>query len=217
MFRVSDFMTPNPITVEPSETISDAIELMKINHIHRVPVVDSKDHLKGLITEGMITGADKGPTSLSIYELNYLLSKTQVKSVMEKHPFVINQKALIEEAAALLLAEDIGCLPVVDDENKVVGILTQNDIFKSFLELLGWEYAGTRLVLDLVDEVGVLERLTDLFSENNINIRNISVYDHQDGNSKVILKTEPALSDEFVEKIKEAGFVVEEAINVEAV
>lgn len=209
-------MTPHPVTVEPEETISDALELMKHHHIHRIPVVDSRDCLRGLITEGMIAGADRTPTSLSIYELNYLLAKTKVKSVMERHPFAIQEDALMEEATALLLKEDIGCLPVLNKEGKVVGILTQNDVFRAFLELLGWDHGGSRLILSLEDRVGVLEKLSDFLASHSINIRNISVIDVDNGISKVIIKTEPALDPEFVVQMKDAGYDILEFENFES-
>lgn len=200
-------MTKNPVTVDASEKISSVIDLMKYNKIHRIPVVDAKDHLIGLITEGMIA-ADNSATSLSIYELNYLLSKTDVKTVMVKHPVSINQNALMEEAADKLLAHDIGCLPVVDDDDKVVGILTQNDIFKAFLDMLAWKKAVSRISVKVKDGVGVLEKLAHTFAQDDLSIRCINVYDFEGDYAKILIKTLTEIPEGFDKKLEAAGFEI---------
>lgn len=207
MFRTADFMTKDPITVEPEEKISAVIDLMKFHHIHRIPVVDEKNHLKGLITEGMI-GDDNAATSLSIYELNYLLSKTDVKTVMEKHPIYIEDDALMEEATQKLLKHDIGCLPVVNKAGEVVGILTQNDIFKAFLNMLGWEIEGTRLIVRVHDDVGALARLSQLFADNGISISNVSVYAFVDDGARILIKTNGKAPESFKDILNDKGYEV---------
>lgn len=206
MFRVNDFMTRNPITVSPDEKISAVIDLMKFNRIHRIPVVDASDKLVGLITEGMIA-ADNSATSLSIYELNYLLSKTEVRTVMVKHPIAINQNALMEQAADKLLAHDIGCLPVVDDDNQVVGILTQNDIFRAFLDMLAWNKKGSRLIVRVPEGVGVLEKVSALFAREGISINSISVYELNDSAAEILIKTKGSIAkDRAKEVLSNEGF-----------
>ena len=208
MFRVNDFMTKNPITVSPDEKISTVIDLMKFNKIHRVPVVDEDDHLVGLITEGMIT-ANNRATSLSIYELNYLLSKTEVRTVMVKHPVSIPEDALMEQAAQMLLKHDIGCLPVVNDKDQVTGILTQNDIFKAFLDMLGWKSKGTRIVVQVPEGVGVLEKLGHAFAQEGISLTSLVVYDLNDNDAQLLVKTKQELDEQQVIDILTAiGFTV---------
>ncbi|MGM9960694.1 MAG: CBS and ACT domain-containing protein [Allobaculum sp.] len=208
MFRVNDFMTKNPITVSPDEKISAVIDLMKYNKIHRTPVVDHNDELVGLITEGMIASSNSA-TSLSIYELNYLLSKTNVRTVMIKHPISINENALMEEAAEKLLAHDIGCLPVVDDHNHVTGILTQNDIFKAFLDMLAWKKNGSRIVLEVPEGIGVLEKVTGLFADENVSVNSISVYELNDTDAQILIKTKGVVDHDRVGEIcATAGFKV---------
>ncbi len=202
-------MTKDPITVEPSEKISSVIDLMKFHKIHRIPVVDSRDRLAGLITEGMIA-ADNSATSLSIYELNYLLSKTDVKTVMVKHPISVNENDLMEQATEKLLKNDIGCLPVVDDQGRVTGILTQNDIFKAFLEMLGWSSKGSRILVSADDKVGVLEKLASLFAGEDISIRNISVYGFSGDQAKILIRTVEPVGEPFIRKLEEAGYSVME-------
>ncbi len=212
MFRVFDFMTRNPITVSPDEKISTVIDLMRFNKIHRIPVVDTNDKLVGLITEGMIA-ADNTATSLSIYELNYLLSKTNVRTVMVKHPISIHQDSLMESAAEKLLAHDIGCLPVVDDQNKVTGILTQNDIFRAFLDMLAWTKKGTRITLQVPEGIGVMEDLTHLFANEGLSITSIGVYDLNDHEGELLVKINGTVDhDQIQAKLKSQGFTV---LNIE--
>ncbi|WP_019892092.1 CBS and ACT domain-containing protein [Allobaculum stercoricanis] len=208
MFRVIDFMTQNPVTVAPDEKISAVIDLMKYNKIHRTPVVDSNDELVGLITEGMIASSNSA-TSLSIYELNYLLSKTNVRTVMIKHPISVNENALMEEAAEKLLKHDIGCLPVVNDQNKVTGILTQNDIFKAFLDMLAWKKSGSRIVLGVPEGVGILEKVMGLFASENVSINSLSVYDLNETDAQILIKTKGVVDPKRINEIFEpAGFKV---------
>lgn len=212
MFRVFDFMTRNPITVSPDEKISTVIDLMRFNKIHRIPVVDKDDKLVGLITEGMIA-ADNTATSLSIYELNYLLSKTNVRTVMVKHPISIHQDALMESAAEKLLAHDIGCLPVVDDNNKITGILTQNDIFKAFLDMLAWQKKGTRITLQAPEAIGVMEQLAHLLASEGFSISSIGVYDLNDREAELLIKIDGSIDHDLVRnKLKANGFKV---LNIE--
>lgn len=188
MFEVRDFMTRDVITAEKDAKISEVLDLMRFHHIHRVPVVDQNGKLAGLITEGMIAGQENSATSLSIYELNYLLSKTEVRTVMVRHVFSIGENDLMETAAASMLQHDIGCLPVVNEEGKVTGILTQNDIFKAFLNILGWEKEGSRLIVETKDEVGALEKISRIFADNGVNIYNIGVYDSKNGIASMVIR-----------------------------
>lgn len=213
MFRVRDCMTKDPVCVDPAEKISAVLDLMRMNHIHRIPVVNENDELKGLITEGMIAGQGNSATSLSIYELNYLLSKTEVKTVMERRPVYVHENALMEEATELMLKKDIGCLPVVDDSKKVVGILTQNDIFKSFLEMLGWDSKGTRLIVEVRNDIGVLSGLSEVFTRHQISMRSISVYAWEGDIARILIKTMGEVPADFRQALEEEGYPVLEMVN----
>jgi acetoin utilization protein AcuB len=182
MFEVKDFMVKDVITTEKDAKISEVLDLMRYHKIHRIPVVDENDKLVGLITEGMIAGQNSPATSLSIYELNYLLSKTAVKTVMIRKVISIHENDLMEEAAEKLLKHDIGCLPVINEDGKVVGILTQNDIFKAFLDVLGWNKETSRLIISTPEGVGRLQKMTSIFAQANVNIANLGVYKHDEDN-----------------------------------
>ena len=181
MFKVKDFMTKDVICTEKDTTISEIIDLMNQNKIHRVPVTEN-GKLVGLITEGMISNSGTSQaTSLSIYELNYLLSKTTVETVMIKNVVSVDQDELMEYATSKMLKSDIGCLPVVDQTGDVVGILTQNDVFSCFLNVLGWDEVGARITVSVKDEVGAIGKLSAIFVEKGINISHIGVYSFENG------------------------------------
>ena len=127
---VKDHMTEKPYTITKDVVISKAVEIMRKNHFHRLPVVDDQGKLIGLVTGGLVkekSGASS--TSLSIYELNYLLSKTEVQDIMITDVKTISQDVFVEVAAQTMLENEISVLPVVDENNKVIGIITDKDIF----------------------------------------------------------------------------------------
>jgi acetoin utilization protein AcuB len=128
---VKDHMTPNPYTITKDVVISKAVEIMRKNHFHRLPIVDEQGRLTGLVTGGLVeeqSGANS--TSLSIYELNYLLSKTKVADIMIKGKDVktISQDVFVEVAAQTMLDNEISCLPVVDEDMAVLGLITTDQI-----------------------------------------------------------------------------------------
>lgn len=127
---VKDWMTANVITIEPSTTLPEAHKLMTEHNIRRLPVID-KGKLAGIVTRGDVRGAEpSGATSLSIWEINYLLSRLKVEQLMTKNPVTITAEATIGETAETMLKHKISGLPVVDANNRVVGIITESDIFR---------------------------------------------------------------------------------------
>src|SRR4030042_2520502 len=127
--RIRDVMTKNPVTVSSETLVIDAQKLMKEKDIRRLPVVD-KDKLVGIVTKHDLLEASPSPaTSLSIYELNYLLSKMKVKEIMKKNPVTFNPDTPFEEALRIGQERKIGSFPVVDT-GKMVGIATESDIIR---------------------------------------------------------------------------------------
>jgi acetoin utilization protein AcuB len=126
---VRDWMTPSPITITPMTTLPDAHNLMKEARIRRLPVVD-RGRLVGIVTLGDVREAQPSDaTTLSIYELNYLLSKLTVDKIMTREPLTISPNASVRQAARLMLEQKIGGLPVME-QDRLVGIITESDIFR---------------------------------------------------------------------------------------
>jgi len=180
-------MTKNPITISPDSTISEVLDLMAQKNVHRLPVVQG-DTLIGLLTEGVIQeNSPSHASSLSIHEINYLLSKTMVKDIMIRKVITIGPDALLEEAALLMKKNEIGGLPVVVG-NKLVGIITVNDILGAFVDLLGFYQPGSRVVIEVNnDRSGIMADLASIFAEANINISHLAIY-HRDDVVDVVVR-----------------------------
>ncbi len=130
---VRDWMTPRPITIDPKTTLPEAHKLMTQSHIRRLPVVDH-GKIVGILTLGDIREASPSDaTSLSIFELNFLLARLTVDRIMTRDPIVIAPTTTIRQAAEMMLEYKIGGLPVVQDED-LVGIITESDIFRVLVQ-----------------------------------------------------------------------------------
>ena len=202
-------MITSPITINEDETISEALDIFKRNSFHRLPVVDSAKRFIGLITEGVIAAnTPTSATSLSIYELNYLLSKTKVKDIMIKEPIVADQEMLLEEAADLMRRKNVGCLPIVED-SKLIGIITKNDIFKAFVEMLGYYASGSRLVVEVdVDRPGILKDIATVLSNEGISISHLVVY--RDEKVNIIIRVEDTDGEKIKNLLTNVGYKVTE-------
>jgi acetoin utilization protein AcuB len=160
---VGERMSYPVITVPLNMPINEALTLMKRERIRRTPVLkDGK--LAGIVSIPDILNASPSPaTSLSIWEMNYLLSKITVKDVMTKDVLTITDNTPIEEAARIMADSKVGGLPVLRDD-KLVGIITETDLFKIFLELLGAREQGVRVTVLVENKPGQLARLTQAIS-----------------------------------------------------
>lgn len=152
------------ITVAPDMPIIETLNLMKRERIRRTPVV--KDgRLVGIVSDKDLLNASPSPvTSLSVWEMNYLLSKITVKDVMTKEVLSIGEDTPIEEAARIMADNKIGGLPVMRGE-QVVGIITETDIFKIFLELMGARQPGVRASVLVTEKPGELAKVTKTIAE----------------------------------------------------
>jgi acetoin utilization protein AcuB len=152
------------ITASPDMPINEALNLMKREHIRRTPVVkDGK--LVGIVSDKDLLNASPSPvTSLSVWEMNYLLSKVTVRDVMTRDVLTITEDTPIEVAARIMADNKIGGLPVVRGD-QVVGIITETDIFKIFLELMGARQPGVRATALVTEKPGELARVTKAIAE----------------------------------------------------
>jgi len=127
---VKDWMTPNPVCATPDTTLPEALKIMQEHAIRRLPVVDDKGKLVGIVSRGDLRGAQPSPaTSLSIYEINYLLGQLTLDRLMTRQVLTVTPATTIGEAARLMLKHKISGLPVIVN-GQVIGILTESDIFR---------------------------------------------------------------------------------------
>ena len=166
---VKDFMTRKVVYISPDTTIAHAADLMREQDLHRLPVIEN-DKLVGLVTEGTIAEASPSKaTSLSIYEMNYLLNKTKVKDVMIKDVITVSAYASLEDATYLMYKNKVGILPVVDN-NQLYGVITDRDIFAAFLQVSGYGEEGVRARFIVENKAGELGKIIRLVSDKEYNI-----------------------------------------------
>ena len=149
-------MTLNPVTISPDASVVEASELMKKEMVHRLPVLDKDKKLVGVISEKDILYASPSPaSSLSIHEMAYLLSQLTVRKLMTKNPVTISKDVPVEEAARIMVDEDLSCLPVVEGD-RLVGIVSKSDLFKILIELFGARTKGVRVSFLVDDKPGLI-------------------------------------------------------------
>lgn len=208
---IRDFMTKNLIVVQPDIKIFDAVDLMKKNDIHRLPVVEN-ERLVGLLTEGTIQAAmPSQATSLSVYEVNYLLNKTTAADIMIKNVQTIDPDSLLEEGIYQMRKNNVGVLPVVDGQNELIGIITNNDIFDAFLKITGYNDGGTRVQLRIPeDHKGILAAIAQLLAENDYSILTV-VVNRKELETIIELQIESREADKIRQLLSSAGYDILEA------
>lgn len=206
MMFVKNRMTKSPYTITADASISDAVALLRERGLRRLPVVDG-DKVVGLITEGDIQKVSPTKaTSLSIFEINYLLSKLNVKDVMSKKPITIGADSLLEEAAVLMRENKVGVLPVVENE-KLVGIITESDIFDAFIDLLGFKDSGSRITVEAKDVPGAMADIAKIYKSLDINITHIAIYGGV-GVRDIVIRSRTRDISELKKNLDEQGYKV---------
>lgn len=208
MMFVAKRMTANPITVPPDTSVAAAKALLVKHKFRRLPVV--KDGiLLGIITDRDLREVAPSPaTTLSKHEANYLLDKVLVRDIMKKPVLTINVEATIEEAALIMYREKIGGLVVVDDKAAVVGIITETDIFKCFVDVMGLPEGKTRITIGVTNKVGVLHEITGVFQELGINISSLVILNSEEGQSQDIIRADVDDVETLTKKLNELGYPV---------
>jgi acetoin utilization protein AcuB len=167
---VEERMTRNPITVRIDTPVAEAQSIMRREKIHHLPILDNADRLVGIVAEKDLLYASPSPaTSLSVYEISYLLAKLTVEKVMTKDPITITEDTPLEDAARIMADNNIGGLPVVRDR-LVVGMITESDLFRTFVDLFGARNTGVRVTMYIPQVKGELARISSAIAENGGNI-----------------------------------------------
>ncbi|HZD58240.1 MAG TPA: CBS domain-containing protein [Anaerolineales bacterium] len=163
---VKERMTHPVVVIRPYTPIYDALNLMRKERIRRLPVVDKRGRLVGIVSErDLIHASPSRATSLSIWEANYLLSKVAIHEVMTREVISVSEDTPIEEAARIMADNKIGGLPIVRNA-KVVGIITETDLFRAFLGLLGAREPGIRLTVLVPNLPDILAQLIKAISDS---------------------------------------------------
>lgn len=204
---VRDQMIQDVVTVTPATSVPEALKTMQEHSIKRLPVMQN-EKLVGIVTESALLKVSPSPaTSLSIFEINFLVAKMTIKEVMTKKPFTISPDATIEEAALLMRNKKISGLPVLDN-GKLIGIISESDLFDAMIELFGLKRAGKRLTVEVKDIPGVLAQLANILKGLNINIINVANRKRKDNTVEIIVRLDITDEAKCVAALAEHGFKV---------
>ncbi|MBM7855383.1 acetoin utilization protein AcuB [Desulfohalotomaculum tongense] len=204
---VADHMTTSPITITKETPVLDALELMKKHRFRELPVVQG-NRLVSLVTEKELLAVSPSPaTTLSVYEIRGLMSKLMVSDVMIKNPITVDPYCTIEEAALIMREHKISCL-LVEENEVLVGIITQTDIFEALIKILGLRKAGTRMVIESRDRVGLIAEITSIVRDCKVNVIGIAVLEKNRERVHVMLRLGTKDPGHLIKALEEAGFKI---------
>jgi acetoin utilization protein AcuB len=201
---VGERMSRPVISVAPETPVHDALAMFKKDHIRRAPVIkDGK--LLGIVTENDLRNASPSPaTTLSVWEMNYLISKVTVKQVMSKKVKTIDVDTPIEEAARIMTDSAIGGMPVTR-EGKIVGMITETDLFKVFLELMGAREKGVRVSALVEDKPGQLAKVSKAITEAGGNFISFGMFSGPDTSVKLLTFKVAGMKKDEVKKVLDSA------------
>jgi len=208
-------MSKPVITITPDTPLQEALALMRKEKVRRFPVVDKHGKLVGIVSEkDLLNASPSDATTLSIWEVNYWLSKVKVEEIMTKEVITTCVDCPIEEAARIMADRKIGALPVMDDD-RLVGIITETDLFKIFLELFGARKAGIRATLLVKDEPGKLSEVTNAIRQLGANIISVGTFMGKDPSTGMVtIKVENTTVDALTQSLKP---LVEQVVDIRQV
>ena len=200
---VKDRMSHPVITVTPQESLNDAAAIMTREHISRLPVVDKRGKMVGIISEKQIIRfSPSKATTLDVYEIQGAMNRIPVEKVMTRELITITPDTPIEEAARIMVDKEISGIPVVISDS-LVGIIAETDLFKAFLEVLGAREPGVRLTVMMPRDPGGLAYLTQAIFQAGGNIISVgSFYGESSDTAEVTLKVDGIPKDKLVELVK---------------
>ena len=211
---VGDRMSHPVISINPDLPVVDALNLMKRERIRRTPVVKNGKMIGIVSDKDLLNASPSSATSLSVWEMNYLLSRIKVKDLMTKKVLTVSEDTPIEEAARIMADNKIGGLPVMRADH-IVGIITETDLFKILLELMGAREPGVRMSVLILDKPGQLAKLTNTIANLNGNIIAFGQFTGEDpSNREVTFKVSGLDEGQLISEIEP---IVERVLDIRTV
>ena len=203
---VRERMTTNPVTIDADTSVTDALNFMRQNRVRRLPILDKRGRLIGIVAEKDLLYASPSPaTSLSVHEISYLLSKLKVSEIMVREVITVGPDCPLEEAARVMVDHRIGGLPVME-EGKMVGLITQTDPFKVFLEMLGAREQGLRITMALSNQPGTLATIAGEIARMGGDIVALGAFYGTDRSRRILtLKVRGVPQEQLVQGLEKAG------------
>ncbi len=183
---VRERMSSHPVTIPADTPITEALRILREKNVRRMPVLAADGTLAGIVSEKDLLYASPSPaTSMSIYELHYMLSHLPVSEVMTKDVITVTPDTPIEEAARIMSDHKIGGLPVVEG-GRLAGIITETDVFAVLLEMLGARERGLRLTLQIPERKGEIARITTAIAQRGGNLLALGTFWGDDPTTAIV-------------------------------
>ena len=212
-------MTSDVVTVGEDQSMLEAREILRGKNLVSLPVTDDLKRIRGIITVDDIGKASPSDSStLSRYEANYLLGRLKVKDVMRRTVVTVDADDTIEFVAYKLYNYRVNALPVVNNENRLCGIVSRSDIFRSIVEMMGMNRNCLRITIEAPDKVGVVAEISNIMKDDGINIISLVTKQNGDGTAEVTIRA--ALNNngmDIIEQIREAGYVVSDVMTLDGI
>lgn len=186
---VQNWMTTDVVSVGPDTSLLKVGKLMKDHHIRRIPVVDDNGQVVGIISDRDVRDASPSKaTTLDMYEMHYLLAELKAKNIMTAKPITVKPTDTVEQAALIMLDNKVGGMPVVDDNGKLVGIISDHDVFKALVDITGARMGGLQFAIELPDQPGTARPLFDLLRAHNARLLSVLTVSNADGNRQLFIR-----------------------------
>lgn len=207
-------MTKNPMTVTADTKVDEVAHLMKKHNFRRLPVVDAGKLVGFLSDSDLMRVAPSPATTLSRYEINSLLAKICVRDIMKKDVVSVNVGATIEEAALIMYKNKIGGMPVVSNMGAVVGVITETDIFKTFVDVMGLADGKTRITLEVTDKIGVVKDIAEIFGKAGVSIDSLITCKKEDNKYEIVIRGDITNIDDIKAKLEAKGYKVIHTVKI---
>lgn len=207
-------MTKNPMTVTADTKVDEVAHLMKKHNFRRLPVVDDGKLVGFLSDSDLMRVAPSPATTLSRYEINSLLAKICVRDIMKKDVVSVNVDATIEEAALIMYKNKIGGMPVVSNMGVVVGVITETDIFKTFVDVMGLADGKTRITLEVTDKIGVVKDIAEIFGQAGVSIDSLITCKKEDNKYEIVIRGDITNIDDIKAKLEAKGYKVIHTVKI---
>lgn len=207
-------MTKNPMTVTADTKVDEVAHLMKKHNFRRLPVVDDGKLVGFLSDSDLMRVAPSPATTLSRYEINSLLAKICVRDIMKKDVVSVNVDATIEEAALIMYKNKIGGMPVVSNMGAVVGVITETDIFKTFVDVMGLADGKTRITLEVTDKIGVVKDIAEIFGQVGVSIDSLITCKKEDNKYEIVIRGDITNIYDIKAKLEAKGYKVIHTVKI---
>lgn len=185
---IRNWMTTEVVSVTPDTSLLKLSKLMRDKSVRRLPVLDG-GLVVGIISDRDVRDASPSKaTTLDMYEVHYLLAEIKAKDIMTEHPVTIKPTDTVEKAAMVMLDKKIGGLPVVDENGVMVGIISDQDVFKALVNITGVRDGGIQLGMEIPNEAGAMRPIFDLLRKHGARILSVLSTNNQEGRRNVFLR-----------------------------